>query len=731
MAESTFSDFSGGITDFKFNVASNYAEIMDNFLVLRDKSMECRPGNKFYDIQATRVIGNERISKIIDLDGSDIFFTNANIQYIDGGFVELLGPTGNPIFNNGDAASMVDAARFGDQYICVDDDYSNPMKLFKDENGNIRAINAGLPIVISDPTLTESAAGDKLYNYAFVYSLEYRVGNTLFIDKGEPRYLTIEDIGTIGGGTTVNITDYIELTNGATRNYDTVNLKKEIYRTIESGTTYYKVGEIDNNVTSFVDNFDDITIQSNEVLYTQGGIKPNELPPPCKYIASNNNIVYYANIVESAEVKPYRLRFSKESDPDSVPETFFEDFEADITGIAAIEDKTVVFTEGKAVALEGILDDLGRGTIIRRTIADVGCVSNSSIVTTKDFIYWFAPDGIYKTNGVTYEKLTNHLDQTYQGLTDSEFKTRKITSTYDKVNQRVFWCINRGSADNDSMIIFDEVNPGFVTWSSGVDMSPTALAVKGQSLLRADADGYVFEHDDSIFSDLVKDETKPVGNWNTKAIPYEWKHVTWTMGDARRVKWVPRINFVGRPGTNVYLEPRIFREGSLNYYSIDPITFNPLMIWGDPSIVWGNTANRWNSVDYLNQSKRNNSKTLRVTHLQLSLASAYVVIQKSVEDTGSYITVDATAKTASVVNPAIYSFVDAYEGYDMIIDGKSYEILTVGVDTVVLKDDSNELVDGTYTYEIKGYPKAQRPQISDITLMFEYFGGMDKLQESA
>jgi hypothetical protein len=49
---------------------------------------------------------------------------------------------------------------------------------------------------------------------------------------------------------------------------------------------------------------------------------------------------------------------------------------------------------------------------------------------------------------------------------------------------------------------------------------------------------------------------------------------------------------------------------------------------------------------------------------------------------------------------------------------------------LIVTDPSATLVDGTYSYEIKGYPKSQRPHISDIAIYFEVFGDMDKLDQS-
>lgn len=729
MAKQRFSDFSGGITDFEFNTASNFSQIMDNWLVLRDKSMQVRPGFTFWNINSTRVPTNERISNIVDIKDTLCMFSGGRVYYEDSGFQEIVGPTGNKAFNNANSETMIDIAQYGDLFLAVDDDYSFPQKIFKDENGILRAVNAGLPKVISEPVVTPSSNDGNSYIYAFVYEYEYRIGTTLFLDLGEPVYITVPD-GADSFTGSHDISAYLELTNGVNRNYDTVNLKKRIYRTIANGTTLYLVDTIDNNVTTYTDSTNDDDLTAGEVIYVQGGVKPNQLPPQAKYITANNNIVYYANIIESAETKPYRLRFSKIGDPDSVPDTFFEDFESDITGIAAIDDRTVVFTEKKAIALQGELDDIGRGLVARKSIADVGCISNGSLVTTQDFIYWFSDSGIYRTNGIQYEKLTNHLDITYQSWTASEFKRRKITGRYDNVNQRVVWCINQGSADNDKVLVYDEVNKGFITLGSGDDFSPSSVIFKDQEMIRCDSDGYVFVHNENQFSDLVKSDILAPTDWWTKAIPYEWKHIAWDMGDSESLKWLNKINIVGRPETAVYLDPRVYREGSQDYLSLSPIRFNPLMIWGDVSNIWGEYGNRWNSVDYLNTAKRMHRRSRRATHLQLSLGSAYVTIQSSVADTDSRVQITAASKTVAMVLPSTYKFGLIYEGYDIVINGKSYQIQSGSESALIVSDPSGTLVDGIYDYEIKGYPKSQRPHISDMAIYFEVFGDMDKLDQS-
>lgn len=727
--KNSFNDFSGGITDFRFNTASNFSETMDNWLINRDKSMEVRYGFRFLDINYPRITMPQRINAIRDINDLVTYFSNGDIYYIDNGMQKLLGPSGNKIFNNAQPNTITDIAKWGDHYICTDDDYSFPIKVFRDQNGELKAVNAGLPRIPSLPVVTPSITGSESYSYAFIYSYEYRIGTTLFLDYSEPIYVNIQNGNDMYSGQ-IDISNIAELTNGANRNYDLLNVKKRIYRTEDNGTTYYFVGEIDNNVTTFTDSTNNDDLTAGEVLYTQGGIKANELPPQAKYVAIASNVAWYGNVIESAEVKPYRLRFSKESDIDSCPATFFEDFESAITGLSSIENKVIVFTEDKTIRLEGILDDVGRGVIDKDTIADVPCVSNGSIVTTKDWVYWFGDSGIYRTNGIQYEKLTNHLDKSYQEWTQSDQKKRRISGAYDNVNQRVYWCISVQDADNDKILVFDEIHQGFSTMSSGNDFSPTAILFKDQEMIRGDKDGYIFVHREDIFSDLVKNQFKAPADWDTKVIPYDWKHIAWDFGDAEKVKWLTKINVTGRPETNVYLEPRSYREGAVEYYALSDIRFNPLIKWGDPTILWGEPANRWNSVDYLNAAKRMNRRAKRATHVQLSLASAEVKILSSGNNADSYVIVNGTTKQIALSNPGVYKFSLNNEGHSILIDGKRYEITDNSDSVVIVDDPENTLPTGTYAYEIIGKPKAQRPHISNVAIYFEFFGEEDKLTES-
>lgn len=726
MSKQVFNDFSGGITDLSFGVASNFSEIQENFLPERDKSLICRNGFELKSTTYPRIPSNKRGSRIVDINGTKLYFSNGSVYHENG---ELLGPTGIKGFVFGNQNTIVDVARWGDHYICVDDSFSYPVKIFKDENGNLKLVQAGLPKISGAPVITPSTPGSSNYIYAFAYKYTYKIGTTTFLDIGEP-ILVAQENGPDLSVDTNSITGINELTNGVDRNYDVTNVKVQIYRTENNGTTLYLVDEVDNGTTDpYIDNTTDEDLIAGAQIYTLGGVEANQLPPRAKYVTVSANVAWYGNIIESEESKPYRLKFSKVADPDSVPGTFFEDFESDITGLASLNDNVIVFTTNKAIRVSGVLDDTGRGNISRFPIVDAGAVSNGSVVTTSDYVYWFSDSGIYRTDGHQYDKLTKHLDQSYQTWA-SNLNTRKISATYDKVNQRVLWCVNEGSSDNDTILVFDEIYRGFSKFKSGSDLTPAALYSEGQELIHIDHEGYIFSHRPNVYTDPVKDQFKAVTDWDAKCIPYKWKHIAWDMGDGQRVKWVPKINIIGRPETNIYLEPRVFREGSIDYYGLSEIKLAPLAKWGDPSLLWGDPAVKWNAISYLNMSRRMASGARRTTHLQLSIAPAYTKVVGSVNEDG-HVSVNAAAKTASLINPGTNEFSRNLQGHDLWINGQVYKILSASADTFTVEDTAGTLVDGIYAWEVKGYPKGQRPHIASITADFTVFGDSDKLMAGA
>lgn len=733
--QSVFNDFSGGITDFPFNAASNFASICDNLLVNRDKSLEGRWGFEFLNSDAPRIPqGNKRINKCIEVNDTLVFSAQGNLSFINGNtFETILGPTNNKAFDNGDANSLIDVVKWGDHYFMTDTSQSTPIKVFKNQYGELKCLTSGLPKPSDSMTIIPSVNDGASYIYAFVFEYEYYVGTTKHLDLSEPQYVQLNttccDFNI--AGRSIDFNSLPQVSNGAIYNWDETNIKLRIYRTIKNGTVPYLVASLVSGITSYQDTVSDAYAATQIPLYSISGIRPNTLPPRAKYITLANNVMWYGNVLDSAENKPYRLRFSLIGDPDSCPSDFYEDFEAEITGLESINDKVIVFTEDKVIRVEGTLDSNGRGVIIRNVIANLGCIQNNSIVKTSQGIYFWSDSGIYFTNGYEYEKLTNHLDKFYARIT-LPTKRKSINGAYDKVNQRVYWTYQENHADGDKILVFDEIYKGLITFSNGDNFLPTAIYfLNDNSWIRCDSDGYVFKHHKDVYDDLVRNYLLAPKDWHRTAIPFDYKHISWDFGDTQRQKWVTQIGITGNPETNVSIELRVYHEGSTDYKALKSIDFAPLISWADPSILWGEPQYKWLSLDFLNHRRKMINGMFRATHRQIGIALAYTTIQSSVEDINSHVTVDSVSKQVIINNPLLYSFGLGNEGFDIIINNIAYQIIQNTDDTLLLSDDDNTLISGNYPFVIKGYPKAQRPHISSFSINYELLGNADKYSVSA
>lgn len=142
------SDFSGGKTDNFIDGQINQQKENDNLLITENKKLIQRPGSLIFDADnAQTPSGNNRIAEFITTDDTLFSQVGRELHYIDGTFQTLTGPTGNSVFTAGDANSKIAWSEWNKHYILTNSDFSDPMKVFRDENGDYRALQAGLPAI--------------------------------------------------------------------------------------------------------------------------------------------------------------------------------------------------------------------------------------------------------------------------------------------------------------------------------------------------------------------------------------------------------------------------------------------------------------------------------------------------------------------------------------------------------------------------------------------------------
>lgn len=749
-------DFSGGLTDYWLDGPLNKAKTLKNFVLVphgEKAKLKTRPGSVAYDTtvnQPANVV--ERIGTLINHDNNSYLLTQVKRKIYrkpaSGAWVEITGPSSNPVFGGGDESSLVSFTTWNRHtFVTNDNSSSNVMKLY-DEGGTLKVRNAGLPKLANSPTVTAGAAGANNYIYAFLYYYTYTIGSTTFEDFGAVKQVSLASAAA-PDVSAVSITSIPVISNGATENYDTANIKVKIYRTQNNGTTFTYVKEVTNGTTSTTDNASDASIASTALLYTTGGVVDNDPPPKARFIHTAGDLTLYGYVTESSQVKPNRIRQGIRNDPDSCPESFFLDVDDDITGISSVQGIHIVFTKRFVYRIDGAFDELGRGGLQALRISDIaGCVSHQSIVQVDQGVFYAGPDGFYFCDGYKCAKVSRDIPTTYKNFitgdsgdsaSDVAIKQKRIYGCHDPENRRVLWAVNSEfSNDNDSIAclhlywgIRDDMP--ITLWSNNDladHFSPTALmiyttAATGQNtpeLLRADRRGYLFKHREGTdFTDPRIDTSANVSAWGTVCIIYDYISVAMNFGTDLVRKFVPRIVVQADNATNLSLQINSMNDANPAVKPLKEIRYRGNKVWGDPEDTWGNSVDRWNYTGFIEKWLRFPKGGLRCSYKQVEMTNSYTVVTNSTILTTGI--VNKTTKVVTLSDTVTYDWptdaLDYYISFENDAYVNQYQVTARTADTITYLDSANTSpVSGTYQWLLKGYRKGEVLNLLGYTIHY-------------
>jgi len=183
--------------------------------------------------------------------------------------------------------------------------------------------------------------------------------------------------------------------------------KTTIYRTKDSGTVYYKLNQYEergsddpfDSFYQYTDNLSDASIDSNEILYTEGGEIESDSAPQADAIFSGGKRAFLAGLKISNE-----FAYSKISEFEVSPS--FSDFYriaidsvGKVNAGAFIDDKVILFKDRSTYYMvgggpnnNGQNDNFSRPEVIS---SDVGCVEKQSILNLPDGILFKSAKGFY------------------------------------------------------------------------------------------------------------------------------------------------------------------------------------------------------------------------------------------------------------------------------------------------------------------------------------------------
>jgi hypothetical protein len=734
-------DFSGGITENHISAPPSKYQKADNLLIIKHKTnakMKSRPGSRLYDSAHPRLpTGNQRVGHI-EISFDKLFAQSGRRMYYydTTGWLELLGPTTNPVFASSFLASnRILTGQWNNHLFITNDAFERPSKIYPNNSGVPTLRTAGLPKLASTPTGT-GTAGAQNFIYRFIYSYTYQVNTLTFKDESAYVQRSVLNVNAPDVNA-ITIGSIPVLANGSTTNWDTANIKVEIYRTTNNGTTFYYVGEVTNGTTTFNDNIADSTIQTNLLLYTEGGVVQNDEPPLSKFltITGDNGIAWYAHIKEGSEIKKNRVRQSLPSNPDACPASFYVDVAEDIEGISSVRGFPIVICDNAAYRLEGFFDDVGQGGIETIKISDTAsCISAKSIVQTLDGIFWCGKDGIYFSDGFKVLRVNDGwAEETYKQLVETSGQQSFIQGAYDKVGRRIWWTFEEdlASAEADKCYVLHldfgvSDDMPFTSASNGSYFYPSSIYFDDIGrMIRGDKRGYVLLHTEDDASDPKIDTSLAATDWERRAIIYDYRSSAFDLGSTADRKYVTKIILTCKNRTNISTQIISNNDDNKKIAKLSPIRFRGNLTWGDPLPVWGDPDLVWNFDGIIEEQRRFPAKSLRCSYKQIQITNAYVNIYNS--DSLGTVTTDATSKVVTLTDALTLDWPAYLVDYFISFEDDNYTneflITAQTADTLTYQDPLSLTTSGANKkWVIKGVPKDEIINILSYTLEYQVFG---------
>lgn len=256
---------------------------------------------------------------------------------------------------------------------------------------------------------TGGSISDGTYQYSAVYTWTDNRGQQHQSAPSIPLSVTLS------GGTG---TQTQTITIPTLRITEKSNVVVDLYRTEDSGTVFYKTTSVSSpnfndktaDTIDIVDTLADSSLLSNEVLYTTGGVLDNIAAPSASIIEAFGGRIFLAGLEDSNKLQYSKIR--TEGKPIEFNDTLTINVSStggDITGLATMDEKLVIFKEDAIFYLAGDgPNNLGeQDTFISPELisTDVGCVSQNSVVLMPEGLMFKSKKGIYllsRSLGVQY-----------------------------------------------------------------------------------------------------------------------------------------------------------------------------------------------------------------------------------------------------------------------------------------------------------------------------------------
>ena len=602
-----------------------------------------------------------------------------------------------------------------------------------DADGTAHAVASSHPVIMGAVPSVIGAVGSNSYLYRLHFETTYMVGDVTYIDRSATFQMNAFLL-TVGAKTVIDIP---VIDNGSNRNYDSLNTQVVISRTTNFGTLFYEAGRVTNGTTTFVDNVLDANLVFNTELYTNSGELDSDQAPACKYAIVVNNVAYYIRTKEGNTEYPNRYIQSKPNEVFTAPGSFEEDLPSPITGASWIGDFPIIFCLDRSYRIEGVIDSFGNGfTKAVEIPGNQGCIAHSGIIRMPGGIIFPTKGGFWYTNGYQMRPLSNGIIDTYNMITNSTVKRNRLQGYYDANLRRVMWSCQMfpDSLDVDTTIIMlleDRLSEDmpFYTYSGGKQFpgnwAVTSMIELNNETLMSDSRGYVLKFSDTVDTDPKIEVLKPVSQWTTVAIIYDYRSFGFSAGNSGEKKTSYEVTLIARNNGLLAITPGVCNDDSGYFRVLKEIRGVSALPWGIPHKPWLTPNLPW-GLSKLIEGVRNMPKFFfRWIYKQIQVTNAWTIIRGS--DVFGLANLDAVAKTVTlnvVTETWPLDVVDYELGFENDGYVTRYNVASRVSDLQVTLDDPGAtlVTAATTKWQLYGYRKGDKLELVSFTYPWAFAG---------
>lgn len=188
----------------------------------------------------------------------------------------------------------------------------------------------------------------------------------------------------------------------------------------------------------------------------------NGSPPKARYATVYKDYTALANGTVGSTMFPNRVWFSPTGDPDcfgTAAVTAWDttdswiDFSLPVRGVASTKNAMLVFGDGQVARVRGSIPPPDTDMVVDDPWQKVGLLDPFSLTLYQDIIYWCAPEGVFRSDGVYLDDITAKGDMLRHWLDLASDATSTWTFATGIIRNKLVIAVMDGATFKDAFMV--------------------------------------------------------------------------------------------------------------------------------------------------------------------------------------------------------------------------------------------------------------------------------------